>query len=67
MCILVGAFHIVSFDFHGLRALRFCSLRSQLFLKEKIKIEKNKKESLLERALKDGLSRFLSEKILPER
>jgi hypothetical protein len=46
MCILVGAFHVVSFDFHGLRALRFCSLRSQLFLKEKIKIEKNKKESL---------------------
>jgi hypothetical protein len=57
----------VSFDFHGLRALKFCSLRSQLFLKEKIKTEKNKKESLLKRAVQDGLSRFLSEKILPER
>jgi hypothetical protein len=61
----------VAFDFwfkhnYGFK-IYYASLCSAIFLKEKIKTEKNKKESLLERAVQDGLSRFLSEKILPER
>lgn len=36
-----------------------------MFLKEKIKTEKNKKESRIKGAVKAGLSRFL-QKILPE-
>lgn len=40
-------------------------LTPKTFLKEKIKTEKNKKESQVKGAVKGGLSRFLR-KILPE-